>query len=71
MKILLLFLLVSLTMSCSKNENQDFSCSLDYVELIDNSFATIKFDISLNAKKESFILNENYTFSNDIYSVGG
>jgi hypothetical protein len=74
--MLFLLLLAFVTLSCSKDDSnidphlQDFTCTVDYVELKDNSSAKIKFDILFNGEEESFIVNENYKFSNDIYSVG-
>jgi len=73
---ILFFLLAFVTLCCSNDDSnidpnlQDFICTVDYVELKDDSSAKIKFDISFNGKEESFIINENYKFSNDIYSVG-
>ena len=73
---ILFLLLAFVTLCCSKDGSnidphlQDFICTVDYVELKDDSSAKIKFDISFNGKEESFIINENYKFSNDIYSVG-
>ena len=74
--IVIVLLFANVTLSCSKNGSnidphlQGFICTVDYVELKDNSSAKIKFDISYNGEKESFIVNENYKFSNDTYSVG-
>ena len=73
---ILFFLLAFVTLCCSKDGSnidpnlQDFICTVDYVELKDDSSAKIKFDISFNGKEESFFVNENYKFSNNIYSVG-
>ena len=53
-----------------KLEGADFICNVDYVELKDNSSAKIKFDISYDGEEESFIVNENYKFSNHTCSVG-
>ena len=75
-KLVLLLLLTNVTLCCSKDGSnidphlQDFICTVDYVELKDDSSAKIKFDISFNGKEESFFVNENYKFSNNIYSVG-
>ena len=74
--IVLVLLFANVTLSCSKNGSnidphlQGFICKVDYVELKDNSSAKIKFDISYDGEKESFIVNENFKFSNDTYSVG-
>ena len=62
--ILFLLLLAFVTLSCSKDDSnidphlQDFTCTVDYVELKDDSSAKIKFDISFNGKEESFFVNE-------------
>lgn len=75
-KLVLILLLTSVALSCSKDGSNidphlgDFICSVDYVELKNNSSAKIKFDISYNGEEESYIINENYEFSNDTYSVG-
>ena len=75
-KLVLLLLLTNIALSCSKDGSNidphlgDFICTVDYVELKNNSSAKIKFDISYNGEEESYIVNENYEFSNDTYSVG-
>lgn len=52
--IVLVLLFTNVTLSCSKNGSnidthlQGFICTVDYVELKDNSSAKIKFDISFN-----------------------
>ena len=75
-KLLLLLLLTSAALSCSKDDSNidpnlgDFICRVDYVELKNNSSAKIKFDISYNGEEESYIVDENYEFSDDTYFVG-
>ena len=75
-KLVLLLLLTNVALSCSKDGSNidphlgDFICTVDYVELKNNSSAKIKFDISYNGEEESYIVDENYEFSNDTYSVG-
>jgi len=64
---------VCLFFICCEKENDivdEFSCTVDYIELKENSKAVVKFDITLNGVLKSSFLSDEYVFEKEHYLIG-
>ena len=64
---------VCLFFICCEKENDmvdEFSCTVDYIELKENSKAVVKFDITLNGVLKSSFLRDEYVFEKEHYLIG-
>jgi len=64
---------VCLFFICCEKENDivdEFSCTVDYIELKENSKAVVKFDITLNGVLKSSFLSDEYIFEKEHYLIG-
>jgi len=64
---------VCLFFICCEKENDmvdEFSCTVDYIELKENSKAVVKFDITLNGVLKSSFLSDEYVFEEEHYLIG-
>ena len=57
---------------CEKENDMvdEFSCTVDYIELKENSKAVVKFDITLNGVLKSSFLSDEYIFEKEHYLIG-
>ena len=68
MKQKLLFLSLCLFfLACQKDNEANFSCDVDYVEIIDASTARVVFEVSQDNLVRNYSVDSNYTASENNY----
>lgn len=71
MKQKLLFLSLSLFfLACQKDNEANFSCDVDYVEIIDATTARVVFEVSQDKLVRNYSVDSNYTASDNNYVIG-
>ena len=72
MKGFIKLVLVLLFVSCTVDElhDQDFVCTVDYIEFDTNGIARVKFDVEYAGLKDSYILEQTLVADGTDYYIG-
>ncbi|MGB2043055.1 MAG: hypothetical protein ACPH4N_03040 [Flavobacteriaceae bacterium] len=72
-KIFSILLLSLVYLSCSKKEDEEnevYSCEVDYVHFVDNTSARVNFIVSLNGVEKNYIVDQSYQKQGDTFQIG-
>lgn len=72
-KLYSIILLSLVVLSCSKKEDEDndvYSCEVDYVHFIDNITARVNFIVSLNGVEKNYIVDQSYRKQGNTFEIG-
>ena len=72
-KLYSIILLSLVILSCSKKEDEDndvYSCEVDYVHFIDNITARVNFIVSLNGVEKNYIVDQSYRKQGSTFEIG-
>ena len=72
-KLYSIILLSLVVLSCSKKEDEDndvYSCEVDYVHFIDNITARVNFIVSLNGVEKNYIVDQSYRKQGSTFEIG-
>jgi len=69
---LYIYFTIILLVGCSDNDSEenDFECSVDFVEFKTNNIASVKFDVELEGIKDSYFVEQAYTQDGSDFFIG-
>ena len=71
MKKKLLYLsMVLICLACQKDNEINFSCDVDYVEIIDGTTARVVFEVTQDNTVKNYTVDSNYTRRENDYIIG-
>ena len=69
-RVFIFVLLFFPVISCSRGEDQSFSCDVDYVQLVDNTHARVAFDVVQDEVLRVYTVDTTYTTNKGTFRVG-
>ncbi len=64
------FVAMLLCLACQKDNETNFSCEVDYVEIIDATSARVAFVVTQDNVARNYIVERSYSLSNRNFSIG-